>query len=72
LKMFFKQNSIKFRYRLFNTCTNLLQEGLRLYWRQDVIQHHVNKEMYEVSVVFPLFCTIRVHLLVNKPNINLY
>jgi hypothetical protein len=33
-----------------------IPRGLRLYWRQKLIQHHVNKEMCVVSVVFPLFC----------------
>jgi hypothetical protein len=32
------------------------EEGLRLYWRQKVVQYHINKEMCTVFVVFPLFC----------------
>jgi hypothetical protein len=28
---------------------------LWLYWRQNVVQHYIDKEMYTVSVVFPLF-----------------
>jgi hypothetical protein len=38
------------------TCTVPFQEGLRLYWRQKMVQHHINKEMCAVSIVFPLFC----------------
>jgi hypothetical protein len=32
-----------------------LQEGFLLYWRQKMVQYHINKEMCTVSVVFPLF-----------------
>jgi hypothetical protein len=53
--MFFKKNSLKFHQILFQTCTSQFQEGLLLYWRQKVVQHRINKEMYTVSVVFPLF-----------------
>jgi hypothetical protein len=34
---------------------------LQLYWRQKVVQHHVNIEMYMVSVAFPLFCPTDMH-----------
>jgi hypothetical protein len=56
LKMFFKKNGIKFCQRLFKTCTSPFQDGLWLYWRQMVVQPHINKEMCTVSVAFPLFC----------------
>jgi hypothetical protein len=29
---------------------------LRLYCRQKMFQHHINKEICIISVVFPLFC----------------
>jgi hypothetical protein len=61
--MFFKTNGIKFRYRQFKTCTNSFREGLQLYWRQKVVQYHINKEM--CTVVFPLFCPSPV----DKPRI---
>jgi hypothetical protein len=51
LKKFFKKIGIKLRYRLFETCTSPLQEVLRLYCRQEVVQHHINKETCAVSVV---------------------
>jgi hypothetical protein len=38
------------------------QKGLRLYWRQSLVQHHVNNEMCTVSVVFPLFCSTPVQV----------
>jgi hypothetical protein len=46
----------KFSYGLFKTCTSPFQEGLRQYWRQWLVQHHINKEICTVSVMFPLFC----------------
>jgi hypothetical protein len=42
-------------------CTSPFQEGLRLYWMQKVVLHHINKEMCTVSVVFPLFCSTPVN-----------
>jgi hypothetical protein len=42
LKMFFKKNGIQFRYGLFKTWTSPFQERLRMYWRQKVVQHHIN------------------------------
>jgi hypothetical protein len=56
LKMFFEKNGVKFHYRLFETCMSPFQEGLQLYWRRQVVEHHINKEMCTVFVVFPLFC----------------
>jgi hypothetical protein len=50
------QNCLKIRRRLFKTCTSPFQEGLQQYWRQQLVQHHTNKEIYTVSVVFPLYC----------------
>jgi hypothetical protein len=48
------------------TCTSLFQEGLRLYWKQKVIQHHItsNKELCTVSVMFPLFCWTLIYMCV--------
>jgi hypothetical protein len=34
-----------FRPRLFKTCTSPFQEGLRLFRRQKVVQHHINGEI---------------------------
>jgi hypothetical protein len=55
-----KTNGIKFRQWLFRTCTGPFQEGLRLCWRQKLVQHHIHKEMCIVFVVFPLFCATPV------------
>jgi hypothetical protein len=30
---------------MFGTCTSPFQAGLLLYWRQNVVQHHINKEI---------------------------
>jgi hypothetical protein len=30
------------------------------YWRQNLVQDHINKEICTVSAVFPLFCPIPV------------
>jgi hypothetical protein len=40
---------------------SLFKEGLRLYKRQKLVKHHINKEIYTVSVVFPLFCPAPVY-----------
>jgi hypothetical protein len=53
LKMFFKKNSVKFSESLLKTCTSQFQEGLRMYWRQKFVQHHIHKELCVVSVLFP-------------------
>jgi hypothetical protein len=45
---------------VFKTCMSPFEEGLLLYWRQKVVQHHINKEMCTVSAVFPLFCAAPV------------
>jgi hypothetical protein len=37
------------------------KEGLWLYWRQKVVQHHINKVLCTVFVVFLLFCPNPVH-----------
>jgi hypothetical protein len=37
----------------FKTCKSPFQVGFRLYWRQNVVQHRINKEMCTVFVVFP-------------------
>jgi hypothetical protein len=34
---------------------------LWLYWRLNVVQCHINKEMCIVSLVFPLFCPTSVY-----------
>jgi hypothetical protein len=47
--------------RLFKTCTSLFQDGLQLYWRQKLVQHRINKEMFTVPVVFLLFCSSPLH-----------
>jgi hypothetical protein len=60
--MIFKKYGIKFCYRLFKTLLSPFQEGLWLYCRQKVVQHHINKEMCSVSVAFPLFCSVPVHI----------
>jgi hypothetical protein len=43
-----------------NSCTNQLKEGLWLYWRQKVVQHHINKELWTVSAVSLLLCSAPV------------
>jgi hypothetical protein len=63
-------------WALFKTCTSPFQGGLRLYCRQKVAKHHINKEMCTVSVVFPLFCptpvSIVCYLTVSIPNRGAY
>jgi hypothetical protein len=34
------------------------QKGMRLYWRQKAVQHHINKEMCTVSVALVLYFSI--------------
>jgi hypothetical protein len=40
---------------MFKTYKSSFQEGLRLYWSQNVVQRNINKETCTVTVVFPLF-----------------
>jgi hypothetical protein len=40
----------EFSCKLVKTCTSPFQKGLRLYRRQKVTQHHINKEMCTASV----------------------
>jgi hypothetical protein len=40
---------------VLKTYSNQFQEGLWLYGRQKMVQHHVIKEMCKISVVYPLF-----------------
>jgi hypothetical protein len=40
---------------LFKTCTSPFQEGLRLYWRQKMAQHHISKESVEYLQCFHYF-----------------
>jgi hypothetical protein len=44
LKIFFKMNGIKFCWRRFKTCMSPFQERLWQYWRQKVVQRHINTE----------------------------
>jgi hypothetical protein len=46
----------KIKLETVQSLYEVIPEGLRLYWRQKSIQHHINEEMYTVSVVFPLLC----------------
>jgi hypothetical protein len=46
-----KRNGIKFSCRLLKTCKSLFPEELWLYWRQNMVQHHIDKEMYTVFVI---------------------
>jgi hypothetical protein len=41
-----------------------LETVQNLYWKQQVVQHHINKEMFTVSVAFPLFCSTPVYMCV--------
>jgi hypothetical protein len=52
---------IQFCQRLFKTYMNPFQEGVWLYWRKQMVQHHINKEMCLVPVLFPLFCSTPVY-----------
>jgi hypothetical protein len=66
----FMINGMKFRYRLFKICKSPFQEGIRLYFRQKLVQHHINKEMrstYRVS----LFCPTSVCLFIFHGNVLL-
>jgi hypothetical protein len=51
-----KKEWYKILLETFKTCKSPFQVGFRLYWRQKVVQHHINKEMCTVPVLYPLFC----------------
>jgi hypothetical protein len=49
--MFFTKNDIKFYYKLLTTCMSPFQDGLRLYWKQKVIQHHIKRNVYIICSI---------------------